>query len=62
MALSVHQIQNVENILKNSLRHKFQNYNPEPASMPFHTRLLGKDRMALFSFIHSKHKFWHKYF
>ncbi|MFH1562891.1 MAG: TdeIII family type II restriction endonuclease, partial [Nitrospirota bacterium] len=35
------------------LRHKFQNYNPEPASMPFHTRLLGKDRMALFSFIHS---------
>nr|WP_197702009.1 TdeIII family type II restriction endonuclease [Candidatus Endomicrobium trichonymphae] len=21
--------------------------------MPFHTRLLGKDRMALFSFIHS---------
>jgi len=53
MALSVHQIQNVENVLKNSLRHKFQNYHPEPALMPFHTRLLGKDRMALFSFIHS---------
>lgn len=53
MALSVHQIQNVENVLKNSLRNKFQNYKPEPASMPFHTRLLGKDRMALFSFIHS---------
>lgn len=53
MALSVQQIQNIENVLKNSLRHKFQNYNPEPASMPFHTRLLGKDRMALFSFIHS---------
>src|SRR5690606_27706303 len=32
---------------------KFQSYNPEPAVMPFHTRLLGKDRMALFSFIHS---------
>nr|WP_255422652.1 TdeIII family type II restriction endonuclease [Treponema sp. Marseille-Q4130] len=28
-------------------------YNPEPAVMLFHTRLLGKDRMALFSFIHS---------
>ncbi|MDR2927397.1 MAG: TdeIII family type II restriction endonuclease [Cytophagaceae bacterium] len=53
MALSTEQIQNVEAVLRNSLRNKFQNYNPEPASMPFHTRLLGKDRMALFSFIHS---------
>ncbi|MFH1962131.1 MAG: TdeIII family type II restriction endonuclease [bacterium] len=53
MVLSNQQITNIENILRNSLRHKFQNYNPEPASMPFHTRLLGKDRMALFSFIHS---------
>lgn len=53
MALSSEQIHNVETVLKSSLRHKFQNYNPEPASMPFHTRLLGKDRMALFSFIHS---------
>jgi hypothetical protein len=53
MALTPSQIANVENVLKASLRHKFQNYNPEPASMPFHTRLLGKDRMALFSFIHS---------
>ena len=53
MALSVEQIHNVETVLKNSLRNKFQNYNPEPASMPFHTRLLGKDRMALYSFIQS---------
>jgi len=53
MALSEKQIANVESVLRNGLRHKFQNYNPEPASMPFHTRLLGKDRMALFSFIHS---------
>lgn len=43
----------IEELLKNCLRNKFQNYHPEPASMPFHTRLLGKDRMALFSFIHS---------
>lgn len=53
MALSKEQAKNVENVLKASLRNKFQNYKPEPASMPFHTRLLGKDRLALYSFIHS---------
>ncbi len=53
MGLTKEQIANVNQVLKNSLRHKFQNYNPEPASMPFHTRLLGKDRLALYSFIHS---------
>lgn len=53
MALTGEQIQNVAAVLRSSLRNKFQSYNPEPASMPFHTRLLGKDRMALFSFIHS---------
>ncbi|MBU1298812.1 MAG: TdeIII family type II restriction endonuclease [Bacteroidetes bacterium] len=47
------QIHTVEEVLKNCLRKKFQNYKPEPASMPFHTRLLGKDRLALYSFIHS---------
>lgn len=53
MTLTKNQIHQVETVLRNSLRHKFQNYNPEPAVMPFHTRLLGQDRMALFSFIHS---------
>jgi type II restriction enzyme len=53
MALSKEQIISVEEVLKASLRNKFQNYKPEPASMPFHTRLLGKDRLALYSFIHS---------
>lgn len=53
MTLTETQTTNIENVLRNSLRHKFQNYNPEPASMPFHTRLLGKDRLALYSFIHS---------
>lgn len=53
MGLSTEQTRDIETVLKNALRHKFQNYKPEPASMPFHTRLLGKDRMALFSFIHS---------
>lgn len=53
MSLTKEQIQTIESVLKNALRHKFLNYKPEPGSMPFHTRLLGKDRMALFSFIHS---------
>ncbi|MFA6529017.1 MAG: TdeIII family type II restriction endonuclease [Candidatus Gracilibacteria bacterium] len=53
MALSKEEIIKIEDVLKASLRNKFQNYNPEPASMPFHTRLLGKDRLALYSFIHS---------
>lgn len=53
MGLSDDQRQNIETVLRNSLRHKFQNYNPEPACMPFHTRLLGSDRLALYSFIQS---------
>lgn len=39
--------------IKNCLRRKFQNYKPETDNMPFHFGLLGKDRMALFSFIQS---------
>lgn len=42
-----------KDILTKALLHKMSKYNPEPAVMPFHTRLLGKDRMALFSFIQS---------
>ncbi len=53
MALTKKQKIEISTVLKSSLRHKFENYNPEPASMPFHTRLLGKDRLALYSFIHS---------
>ena len=53
MALSKKQKTNIETILRNSLRSKMEKHNPEPASMPFHTRLLGKDRLALYSFIHS---------
>ena len=39
--------------IKICLRRKFQNYKPETENMPFHFGLLGKDRMALFSFIQS---------
>lgn len=53
MGFKSEQVENIERVLKTSLRQKFANYNPEPAVMPFHTRLLGKDRLALYSFIHS---------
>ncbi|MDR1699130.1 MAG: TdeIII family type II restriction endonuclease [Prevotellaceae bacterium] len=53
MPLTNHQKSQIKQVIINSLRSKFQNYNPEPASMPFHFRLLGKDRIALYSFIHS---------
>lgn len=39
--------------IKDCMRAKFQSYNPETNNMPFHYRLLGKDRMALCSFIQS---------
>lgn len=43
----------IENVIKESLRKKFLSYKPETINMPFHFRLLGRDRMALYSFIHS---------
>jgi len=53
MGLTGEKKQRVRETLKQSLRKKFQSYQPETKHMPFHYRLLGKDRMALFSFIHS---------
>jgi len=45
----------VKELLKSVIRDKFHNYQTtkEPAYMPFHTALLGKDRLALYQFIHS---------
>lgn len=43
----------VEEVIKKAIRGKLNAYNPEPAIMPFHTRLLGRDRLALYSFIQS---------
>ena len=40
MGLSDDQRQNIETVLRNSLRHKFQNYNPEPACMPFSYKII----------------------
>ncbi len=53
MAMTSSEKKLVKDAIANSLRRKFQNYCPETSHMPFHARLLGKDRMALFSFIHS---------
>lgn len=53
MLFSKEQIEIIESTIKNSVIKKFQAYRPETNSMPFHYRLLGRDRMALFSFIHS---------
>ena len=53
MALSKEQRESIKETIKKCLQNKFNNYDPEPAVIPFHTRLLGKDRLALYSFIHS---------
>lgn len=53
MSLSKEQMKLVEDTIRHSIRKRFDTYNPEPAVMPFHTRLLGKDRLALYAFIHS---------
>lgn len=53
MPLSVKSIEAIEITIRDSLRRKFQNYKPESKNMPFHFNLLGKDRMALYSFVQS---------
>jgi type II restriction enzyme len=53
MALSTIQSKQIKDYLVEKIRNKLTNYTPETKSMPFHFRLLGKDRMALFSFIQS---------
>ena len=39
--------------IKEYMQIKLQSYKPEMGNMPFHNRLIGKDRMVLFSFIQS---------
>lgn len=43
----------IKEFLMEKIRNKLATYNPETSAMPFHFRLIGRDRMALFSFIHS---------
>lgn len=53
MALTNEQREKIQNVISNCLRNKFKNYVPQNNYMPFHFRLLGKDRMALYSFMQS---------
>ena len=53
MTLTTEYKTHIIDTIKICLRNKFQNYKPETDNMPFHYRLLGKDRMALFSFLQS---------
>jgi type II restriction enzyme len=42
-----------QKVIIDCLRKKFQNYKWKDNNMPFHFRLLGKDRMVLYSFMQS---------
>ncbi len=53
MTLSLSQRSHIVDTIKNSLRNKLETYQIKAVVMPFHTRLLGQDRLALYSFIHS---------
>ncbi len=53
MGLLNNQCDQIANLLKEKIRRKLSDYAPESNNMPFHVRLLGQDRMALFSFIQS---------
>ncbi len=53
MGLNNKQKDYIKEVIIKCLRVKFQHYKPESNNMPFHYRLLGKDRMALYSFIQS---------
>ena len=53
MSLSSKTKNNIADLLVNTVREKLKTYKPETKHMPFHYRLLGKDRYAIFSFIQS---------
>lgn len=53
MALSSKTAKEIAGLLVTTVREKLRTYQPETAHMPFHHRLLGKDRYAMFAFIQS---------
>ena len=53
MALTSTQKEQIKRKIATCLRNKFSSYVPKNNAMPFHYRLLGKDRMALYSFMQS---------
>lgn len=53
MSLSVVTRSKIVELLTIRVREKLRAYQPETVHMPFHHRLLGKDRYAMFSFVQS---------
>lgn len=53
MTLSSQTTKEIAELLTNTIREKLRTYQPETVHMPFHHRLLGKDRYAMFSLIQS---------
>jgi len=53
MGLSIKTKKEISELLIMIVREKLKTYEPETGYMPFHYRLLGKDRYAMFSFIQS---------
>lgn len=53
MALPSKTAKELAELLTTTVMEKLRTYQPETAHMPFHHRLLGKDRYAMFSFIQS---------
>ena len=53
MPLNSQQRDAVANLLREQIQRKLTLYFPESQNMPFHTRLVGRDRMAMFSFVQS---------
>ena len=53
MALTEKQKSHIQQVITTCLRTKLKTYKSKDNAMPFHIRLLGIDRMALFSFMHS---------
>lgn len=53
MKLPIKTAKEIEDLLVKTVREKLKLYKPETVHMPFHHRLLGKDKYAMFSFIQS---------
>ena len=46
----------IKDVLKQRFREELAQYKPDQTSTPFHNRLLGKDHLSLYEFIHSLNK------
>lgn len=53
MPIKNQQKREISKLLITTVQEKLETYQPETVHMPFHHRLLGKDRYAIFSFIQS---------